>query len=92
MCANFGLQVRAVLFGVVLMQSDSMTMEESADGGVATMHSTANATDHTQPAINQSSAQLFSLYDDEDDVDMQTVRPPAVLVKSLTPPHSPELR
>lgn len=74
------------------MQSDSMTMDDNVDGGAATMHTAGNENDHKNSLINNNAAHLFSLYDDEDDVDMQTVRPAAVLVKSVTPLHSPDIR
>lgn len=72
------------------MQTDSMTMEEETiDGGAVPLRSTANASDDEQPGVKHSLKQMFSLYDDDDEVDMQTVKPTAVPVKSLTPPHSP---
>lgn len=72
------------------MQSDSMTMEEETiGGGAVTLRSIANSSDDEQPAVKHSLKQMFSLYDDEDEVDMQTVKPVTVPVKSLTPPHSP---
>lgn len=72
------------------MQSDSMAMEEETiDGGASSLRSTANASDDEHLAVKQSLKQMFSLYDDDDEVDMQTVKPTAVPVKSLTPQHSP---
>lgn len=77
------------------MQTNSMTMDDTIDVGTATIKTTAAADssdDEHPPTANNSSKLSFSLYDDEDDVDMQTVKPAEILLKSLTPPISPKMR
>lgn len=82
------------------MRNDSMTMDETIDAGTGTMHTTTanvipgtgTSDDEQPPATNHSLKLSLTLYDDEDDVDMQTVKPADVSLKSLTPPISPSKR